>query len=498
MKRFGQRGASLQVGLLAAIAAAIGIYLIATTVLIAKDGLFYIDQARKLVGDLPGEPEIHLLGFPMMIASFRWILTACGMGGGLNTWIVSAQAVSLLARLLCLIPVYLIGKRFVGRRRSILGIFILIVLPLPAEWGADTLRDFPSLLLLLSSLALLITGVESGRMRFFALAGLACGIGIAIREELVQLVLYAMLWFAWRFLTARSWADRGKQAASCLVFLIMVSLPAGLHICASGWRLPVKTTSLLLIMEGAEPSVATGMVPSAAVSEEMSVSDASYRIVQMLGGNFHEYFYPFWAIGLVCCLRKKGNTTAKFFILTMMIGTCALLYMRYFLYAGGLSKRYLLPISAGTIFFVPEGLRRVGLWIERLIRARGEMFSRAMRSKVRISTILLAVGIAVCLPKLVEPIRWEKRYYLQAAKRVAEVTKADENISVFDDDTRICLYADRWIGGKTTCKVTIWDGEPRDDKQQDQTNGWKLVGTFKSTRASDRKYILVHKLETKP
>ncbi|MBC8373291.1 MAG: glycosyltransferase family 39 protein, partial [Planctomycetes bacterium] len=279
---------------MAAIAAAIGIYLIATTVLIAKDGLFYIDQARKLVGDLPGEPEIHLLGFPMMIASFRWILTACGMGGGLNTWIVSAQAVSLLARLLCLIPVYLIGKRFVGRRRSILGIFILIVLPLPAEWGADTLRDFPSLLLLLSSLALLIAGAESGRMRFFALAGLACGIGIAIREELVQLVLYAMLWFAWRFLTARSWADRGKQAASCLVFLIMVSLPAGLHICASGWRLPVKTTSLLLIMEGAEPSVATGMVPSAAVSEDMSVSDASYRIVQMLGGNFHEYFYPFW------------------------------------------------------------------------------------------------------------------------------------------------------------------------------------------------------------
>ena len=480
------------------IGAVIGVYLIATTVLVAKDGLFYIEQARKLAGDLPDAPDNHLLGFPLMIAACHWILKTCGMSSGMDTWIISAQAVALLTRLLCLIPVYLIGKRFVGRRRSILGIFILIVLPLPAEWGADALRDFPSLLLLISSLALLIAGAESGRIRLFAMAGLACGIGIAIREELLQLVLYAMLWFAWRFITARNWTDRRRQAASCLVFLVMVSLPIALHICASGGCLPAKTTSLLLIMKGAEPSVATRMVTPVAGSKELSVSDASYRIVHILGGNFHEYFYPFWVIGLVCCLRKKGNTTAKFFILTMMIGTCALLYMRYFLYAGGLSKRYLLPISAGTIFFVPEGLRRVGLWIERLIRARGEMFSRAMRSKVRISTILLAVGIAVCLPKLVEPIRWEKRYYLQAAKRVAEVTQAHENISVFDDDTRICLYADRWIGGKTTCKVTIWDGEPRDDKQQNRTNGWKLVGTFKSTRASDRKYILVHKLDTKP
>ena len=501
MKRLAQRGASFQVGLLAAIAAAIGVYLIATTVLVARDGLFYIDQARKLAGDLPGGPVNHLLGFPLMIAACRRILETCGMSSSIDTWIVSAQAVSLLTRLLCLIPVYLIGKRFVGRRRSILGLFILIVLPLPAEWGADALRDFPSLLLLLSSLALLIAGAESRRIWLFAPAGLACGIGIGIREELVQLVFYAILWFAWRFIAARNWSNRGRQAASCLVFLAMVSLPAGLHICASGGHLPVKTTSLLLMLRGAE-TTGTMVPPAAAANEELSVSDASYRIVQMLGGNFHEYFYPFWAVGLVCCLRKKGNTTAKFFILAMMIGTLALLYVRYFLYFGGLSKRYLLPLSAGTIFFVPEGLRRVGLWLERFMRARHEILSRAMRGKVRISTILLVLGIAACLPKLVEPIRWEKRYYLQAAKRIAEVTEPDENVWTFDK--RICLYADRRVvlwdeaGAQYTCEATIHSGDPQANRQRDRKLGWKLVGTFKSTRASDRKYILVHKFETQP
>jgi len=499
MKRLGQRGAPFQVGLLAAIAAAVGVYLIATTVMVARDGLFYIDQARKLTGDLPGEPEIHLLGFPLMIASCRWVLETCGMSGGLNTWIISAQTASLLTRLLCLLPLYLIGKRFVGRRRSILGIFILILLPLPAEWGADALRDFPSLLLLLSTLALLIAGAESRRILFFALAGLACGIGIGIREELLQLVLYAMLWFAWQFIAARKWADRGRQAASCLLFLVMVSIPVTLHLCASSWHLPAKTNELLLMLKDAPPTERTApgtTAPAAQPSEELSVSDASYRIAQAMGGNLHEYFYPFWAIGLICCLRRKGNAAAKFFIMAMMIGTVALLYVRYFRHDGGLSKRYLLPISAGTIFFVPEGLRRVGLWLERIMRARHEILSRTMRSKVRISTILLVLGIAACLPRLVKPIRWEKRYYLQAAEKLAEVTKAHESVWAFDK--RLYLYADRWTGGQYTCQVTIHSGDPEANRQNDRMVGWTIVDTIKSTRASDKKYILVHKFDTKP
>jgi hypothetical protein len=504
MNRLDQRGASLQLGLLAAIAVVIGIYLIGTTTLVAKDGIFYIDQARKLSGDLPGGPKSHLLGFPLMIATFHQILTTCGMGSGISTWIISAQAVSLLARVLCLLPVYLIGKRFVGRKRSIMGIFILVMLPLPAEWGADVLRDFPGLLLLLSCLAFLIIGAESRRIHFFALAGLACGAGVAIREELLQLVLYVMLWFAWRFTTARNWPDRRRLAVSCLIFLVMVSLPALWHIYASGWNLPVKTNALLLIMEGVEPSSVAGVAPPSTVNDVLSVSGASYKIVQMLGGNFHEYFYPFWIIGLISCLRKKGNPDAKFFIITMMIVTVALLYVRYFLYFGGISKRYLLPISAGTIFFIPEGLRLVGLWIERLVRARHKAFSRTIRSRVRISTILLLLGIATCIPKLMQTIRWEKKYYAQAAELVAELTEPDAKIWAFD--ARICLYSNRsadWMdiadtNTNYTCEVTIHSGDPQANKQRDQKPGWKLMGTFKSTRDSDRKYILVHKIDHQP
>ncbi|MCP4375589.1 MAG: glycosyltransferase family 39 protein [bacterium] len=504
MNRLDQRGASLQMVLLAAIAVVIGVYLICTTELVAKDGLFYIDQARKLTGDLPQEPEIHLMGFPLMIGVFHNVLTACGMGSGISTWIVSAQAVSLLARVLCLVPVYFIGKRFVGQRRSIMGIFILVMLPLPAEWGADVLRDFPSLLLLLSCLAFLIAGAESRRIHFFALAGLACGVGVAIREELLQLVLYVMLWFAWRFITARNWPDRRRLIASGMIFLLILSLPALWQLYESNWRLPAKTGLLFRTLKNVEAPVIADAPPPSIANETLSFSGGSYKIVQMLGGNFHEYFYPFWIIGLISCLRRKGKPDAKFFLITMMIVTLALLYARYFLYFGGISKRYLLPISVGTIFFIPEGLRLVGLWIERFVRTRLKYntFSRTIRSRIRTSTILLLIGIALCIPKLIQPIRWEKKYYAQAAELVAEVTEPGTKIWAFDK--RICLYSDRTAIGNSktgigyTCEVTIHEGDPQANKQRDQKPGWKLMGTFKSTRASDRKYILVRKIDSQP
>ena len=503
MKLLGQRNASLQAGLLAALAAVIGVYLISTTVMVARDGVFYVNQARKLAGDLPGEPEIHLLGFPLMISAIRWVLVRCGMGGGVGTWIISAQVVALLARILCLIPVYLMGKRFVGSRRSVLGLLVLIMLPLQAEWGADALRDFPSLLFLLGSLALLIIGAESGRIWIFALAGLACGIGTCIREEILQLLLYAVLWFTWRTVAARTWPDRARQIAACVLFMATALLPAAAHVYASDGHLPAKTTSIMLLAQGSEAIGSQGPKEAAeAAGVKLSVWAATYKLVRILGNNLHEYFYPFWIIGLISCLRKKGNAAAKFFILAMMIGTVALIYARYFIYFGGLSKRYLLPISVGTIFFVAEGLRVVGLWGEKLIRAISKPQSRSMRKKIRISTILAMLGIAACLPKLLTPTRWEKRYYLEAAKRVEELSNPDDNI--WTSEHRIPFYAGRKVIPKSQenieydYHVIIRSGDPRDNRTKDQIVGWTITDTIMSTRKSDKKYILIHQIDPPP
>jgi len=504
MKRFAKRGTCFRMGLLVALAAAIGIYLIATTVLIAKDGQFYIDQARHLTGDLAGPPEVHLLGYPLLIAGCYWILSIFGFGGGLESWIVSAQAAALVAKVLCLLPLSAIGRRFVGSKRSIMAIFVLVLLPLPAEWGADVLRDFPSLCLLLTSLMLLIAGAESERLDLFALAGLACGIGFTVREELLQLALYAVLWLVWRLVTARGWSARGRHLAAGLLFVVMLAIPAGLHYSAMGERWPAKTDLLLQKLgltksaqqqapDNPTTNASTDTPPPAAAgaaNNDLSIPDATYKIVKKLGGNFHEYYYLFWAVGLVCCLRRKGGAAGKFFVLAMMVGTVALLYMRYFEYSGELSKRYLLPLSAGTIFFVPEGLRQVGIRIELLLRLRHPEFARALRRKIRISTVLLLVGVVLCVPKLLTPTRWDKQYYADAASWLAKNSPRDALVT--SSDNRIVFHAERTGAHPDQPSDYIVRLVPANTPLQAEPN-WELVFQIDSTRSRDAKRIIIYR-----
>ena len=57
----------IRIAILAAIALVIGVYLIATTVLIAKDGAFYIERAQQLASDPVRIIKAHPPGYPFLI-----------------------------------------------------------------------------------------------------------------------------------------------------------------------------------------------------------------------------------------------------------------------------------------------------------------------------------------------------------------------------------------------------------------------------------------------
>ena len=50
--------------ILLAVAAVIGVYLIATTVIISKDGVYYIERARQFADDPVSVIKGHFFGFP--------------------------------------------------------------------------------------------------------------------------------------------------------------------------------------------------------------------------------------------------------------------------------------------------------------------------------------------------------------------------------------------------------------------------------------------------
>ncbi|UCF17833.1 MAG: glycosyltransferase family 39 protein, partial [Phycisphaerales bacterium] len=176
------------------VACVLGIYLIASTVLISKDGVFYIEQARLFSSDPADVMRGNAPGYPFLILAAHSFVGLFGDNSSLFGWIYTAQGVTLLFRLLALVPLYLIGKQLVGSRKSFYALLLLILLPHPAKMACELTREWPYMLFLATGFLFLLWGARRGRWWAFGLAGLATGLGYWIRPACIQLVIYGSMW----------------------------------------------------------------------------------------------------------------------------------------------------------------------------------------------------------------------------------------------------------------------------------------------------------------
>jgi len=236
----------VNVAVLLVAALGIGIYIITTTVLIAKDGVGYIELAQTF----PKYP-INVIkhwrpfGYPFFIFLTHKVTTFYSQDTSVYSWIYSAQSVSLLCRVLSLIPLYFIGKLLVGPRRSFWGLLILIMLPYPAEFGSDVIREWPHILFLSTGLLFLIWGSRFGKWWMFAIAGLAAGLGHTIRVECAQIVIYGMLWLLISLFLPRLNISRLKAICLTLFLLIGFAIPAAPYMKVRGRVLPPKLKRII-------------------------------------------------------------------------------------------------------------------------------------------------------------------------------------------------------------------------------------------------------------
>jgi len=94
---------------------------------------------------------------------------------------------------LALVFFYLLGKRLVGARRGFQAVLILIVLPYPAAYGSNVLREWPFLLFLGLGFWLLVRTWQDRQWWLLGLVGLSAGLGYLIRPMCGQLVIYGVL-----------------------------------------------------------------------------------------------------------------------------------------------------------------------------------------------------------------------------------------------------------------------------------------------------------------
>jgi len=443
----------IHIAILLLIALVIGVYLIATTVLITKDGVWYIEQAKKFSSDpqvvIKGQP----FGFPLLISTTYKLVTLYSNSPSLFTWIYSAQSVTLLCRLLSLIPLYFIGKLLVGGKRSFRAILILIFLPYPAKFASEVLREWPHILFLASGFLFLLWGAKQGKWWLFAVTGFVAGLGHIIRPECAQLIIYGALWIFIRLFSPKPGMSRPRLLCALLVLLIGFAIPAAPYMTARGQFLPTKLKALISSLnseeskENLEPEINGDNYIYTASGMPGKIAKAVGELLGAISENLMYYFLPALLIGIYFRFRKKSSATEieKFLIPAFAALNVVMLIALYYNWEY-ISRRHSLPLVVFTIFYVPIGLEVLADWFaNRFSPARD-----GLRHKSRPASgkdcrrwffILLIIGMAVCLPKLLSRTGSDKPGFRAAAAWLKENTAPDDLIAV--PDRRITFYAER-------------------------------------------------------
>lgn len=153
------------------------------------------------------------------------------------------------------------------------------------------------------------------------------------------------------------------------------------------------------------------------------------------------FFLVPWILGSYCRLRYLAGRVERILVPALIGVSVILVIGRHLGFGAGEDRRYSLALIALTIFYIPVGLDIFAWWID-LVHALWHP-----RRMVRILPhtfwfyLLLAGGVAICLPKLLTPVRADKAGYRAAAEWLRQNTKAEAVLAV--PDNRIPLYAQR-------------------------------------------------------
>jgi len=438
----------LHLAILLMLALVIGTYLIATTVLISSDGVFYIKQAQKFAEQpeqvIQGKP----FGYPFLIfVAHRAVGTLFG-GGSVQSWIYAAQSVNLMCRMLALVSLYFLGRLFVGARESFLAILILVFLPYPAEFGSDVLRDWPHLLFLVTGFLLLVLGSRKGKWWLFGVVGLVAGLGYIIRPECAQLIIYGMLWLPVRVLRPKRGMSRAASIGALLLLLVGFAVPMIPYMVAGGRVPPAKLKRIIKSGDQAhsqspdERHEETLSEMWAQTGPTGSVIAAVRRLIGQVSGDLMHYFMPALMVGIYLRFRKKSALTVeeRFFIPVFATFNVALMVLLHCSY-GYVSMRHCLPLVAITIFYVPEGLRTIADLLWGLVSRLWGKSPVKGSTVVSLFHIMLVSGLVICVAKLSHPLRIEKQGYRDAANWLKKNTSESDIIAV--TDWRITFYAGR-------------------------------------------------------
>lgn len=440
----------IHISVLLTITLCIGIYLIGTAVVIAKDGVTFIEYAKSLEIDLLKtmlEQDQHP-GYPVMILGVHKIARFLSESQSVFSWIYPAQAATLALRLLTIVILYFIGKNLVVAKYSFWAVLILILLPKPAGYGSDSLSDWPHLFFLSSGILLLIRGAKDGKWWLFGFVGLTAGMGYLVRPECAQLVVYGSLWLVPQLFWSKLAVSRRKVMSALALLLIGFLVTAGPYMKLKGAVLPKKGVGRFAsnvqshdVYDYGQRDQTHSAAMYTASFVPSDIVGAFGKLVQNIGETLMWFFVLPLLIGIYKYFKERNwQEPGKLFITALIALNIPLLIWLYCKH-GYISGRHTLPLVAFTIFYVPIGLQLMASWLQNRFSKKTDQIPVMEAGRQFWFLVLLAIGLSICTPKLLTPMRTKKQSYRHGAQWLANHTEESDIIAV--PDVRISFYAQR-------------------------------------------------------
>ena len=434
--------------ILLSLALCIGIYLIATTAIISKDGITYIKYAKKLNSGFVKtiKDDSQPPGYPSLILAAHKVTDLIHKNTSILSWIYCAQTIALTFRLLAITVLYFIAKHLFDDRTSFWSILILILLPLPARYGSDTLSDWPHLLFFVSGLFLLFKAGVNKRWWIFGFTGLVPGAGYLVRPECAMLVIIGGLWLGLQLVWPQRVMSKG-HVLSVLVSLIIGFLAiAGPYMMLKGAIFPKKNVGRFsqsskqldadkhISLTAPETTLASQYTP-------LNFIKAFNKLFGNIGETLMWFFVPALFIGTYKKLKaQKWYEPEKFCIIALVMLYTSLMTWLYCNY-GYMSKRHTLPLLIIPILYIPAGLQELAIWLQEKFPGKVKTSVTTNRDQRFWFMVLFLIGISICIVKLLGSYSTEKHGYRAAAEWLKANT--DNAAIVAVPDTRISFYAQR-------------------------------------------------------
>ncbi|MBN1456565.1 MAG: glycosyltransferase family 39 protein [Sedimentisphaerales bacterium] len=424
--------------ILLVIALVIGIYLIFTTVVVAKDGVTYINYAKNIEIDpvQAMQQEDQHPGFASVILATNKLLRQFNANNSTFTWIYSAQISALIFRLLSVIVLYFIGKNLVTSKLSFWGVLILLFFPKPAEYGSEALSDWPFFFFFASSLLLLIYASKKRNWLLFAPAGLLAGIGFLFRPEGAQVIIYGGLWLGLQAVTGKGISYRSKSVLTAVLLLLSFLAAATPYMHLKGSIFPKKgvgnfTSADLKAPLLTEAESGDHYVYFAGVAP-LKIVKAVGVLLENIGQTVMWFFMPFLFTGIYISFKKPAWKEPETFYMGIFLALNVFLMVWLYSTAGYMSTRHSMPLVMLSSLYIPVGLQ---IFVQGLKKP-------LENEKTHVKFIsLITLGILICMPNLLRPLHYDKVFIRKAAQWLKENSEECDIIAAVDP--RVAFYADR-------------------------------------------------------